>query len=172
MIVRAACIQMNARPDLAENLDRAEALVRSARAQGAQLIATPENTSGMYARQADLVAAALPEEGHPAIARFAALARETGAWLLAGSLSIRLDGGKLANRGFLFDRLGIVVARYDKIHMFDSDPPDGRPYRESATFEAGDRAVMAQTPFGAIGLTICYDVRFAALPRWRGRERR
>lgn len=163
MIFRAACIQLNARPDLGKNLDMVEKLVRQARAEGAQFIATPENTHGMHADRKALIAAALPEEGHPGLARFAALARETGAWLLAGSLSIRLESGKLANRSLLFDRLGAVVARYDKIHMFDSDPPDGQAYRESATFEPGDRAVLADTPFGLVGLSICYDVRFPAL---------
>jgi predicted amidohydrolase len=163
MILRVACIQLNARPDLTANLDAAEYWIRRAQAEGAQLIATPENTSGMYASRAALIAAALPEEGHPGIARFAALARDTGAWLLAGSLAIALDSGKLANRSFLFDPAGRIAARYDKIHMFDADPADGQAYRESATFEPGDRAVVADAVFGRIGLSICYDVRFAAL---------
>jgi predicted amidohydrolase len=163
MILRAACLQLNARPDLDANLDAVERLARQARADGAQLIATPENTSGMYPGRSALIDAALPEAGHPGVTRLAALARETGAWLLVGSLSIRLETGKLANRSFLFDPSGAVRARYDKIHMFDSDPPDGQPYRESATFEPGDRAVIADTPFGRLGLSICYDVRFPAL---------
>ena len=163
MILRVACIQSNAKPDLNANLDEAERLVRLARAEGADFIATPENTSGMFASQAALIAAALPERDHPGISRFAKLARETGAWLLVGSLSISLDNGKLANRSFLFDANGGIAGRYDKIHMFDADPQDGQPYRESATFQAGDRAVVAEAPFGRIGLSICYDVRFAAL---------
>jgi predicted amidohydrolase len=163
MIFRAACLQLNAQPDLGANLDAVERLVYRARDEGAQLIATPENTGGMQADRAQLIQSALPEQDHPAIARFAELARETGAWLLAGSLTIRLDDGMLANRSLLFDRSGIVVARYDKIHMFDSDPPDGQAYRESATFRPGEQAVLAETPFGPIGLTICYDVRFPLL---------
>jgi predicted amidohydrolase len=154
---------MNAKPDLAANLDAAEHWAKEAARAGAGLIATPENTSGMYERRAALLAAALPEEGHPALTRFAALARETGAWLLLGSLSIKIAAERLANRGFLFAPSGEIAARYDKIHMFDADPQDGKSYRESATFEAGDRAVVADSPFGRIGLSICYDVRFPAL---------
>jgi predicted amidohydrolase len=105
----------------------------------------------------------LPEAGHPAITRFAALAETTGAWLLAGSITIKLDGEKLANRSLLFDPGGRIVARYDKIHMFDADPTDGQAYRESATFQPGDKAVVADTDFGRVGLSICYDVRFPAL---------
>ena len=163
MTLRIACLQLNARPDLDANLDEVERLARTAKADGAEFIATPENTSGMYANRAALIDAALPEAGHPGLARLTALARETGVWLLVGSLSIRLEGDRLANRSFLIDSTGAIVARYDKIHMFDSDPPDGQPYRESATFEPGKRAVVAETPFGRLGLTICYDVRFPAL---------
>jgi predicted amidohydrolase len=163
MILRVACVQMNAKPDLAANLDAAEHWIRAAHRAGATLIMTPENTSGMYAHGAELLAAALPEDGHPALARFGTLARETGAWLLAGSLSIRLASGRLANRSFLFAPDGAVAARYDKIHMFDADPADGKAYRESATFDAGREAVVVPTEFGGLGLTICYDVRFPAL---------
>lgn len=163
MILNVACLQLNARPDLDANLDEVERLARQAAANGAQFIATPENTSGMYASRSALIESALPEPGHRGLARLTGLARATGIWLLVGSLSIRLDNGKLANRSFLIDATGAVVARYDKIHMFDSDPPDGQPYRESATFEPGTRAVVADTPFGPLGLSICYDVRFPAL---------
>jgi len=163
MILRVACIQPSAKPDLATNLDEVEHWIRAAHADGAGFIATPENTSGMHANRAALLEAALPEAGHPGIARFAGLARETGAWLLAGSLSIRLESGKLANRSMLFSPKGDVVAAYDKIHMFDADPSDGQAYRESATFEPGDKAVVADTDFGRLGMTICYDVRFPAL---------
>ena len=163
MVLRVACIQPNAKPDLAANLDAVEHWIRAAHADGARFIATPENTSGMYADRRSLIAAALPEDVHPAIARFSALAEETGAWLLAGSITIKLDSEKLANRSMLFDPRGRVAARYDKIHMFDADPADGQAYRESATFQPGDKAVVAETDFGKLGLSICYDVRFPAL---------
>ncbi len=161
--VRVACVQLNAKADLTANLDEAEHWIRAARADGAQFIATPENTSGMYRNRGALLDSALPEAGHPAIARFAGLARETGAWLLAGSISVRLESEKLANRSMLFVPSGEIVARYDKIHMFDADPTDGQAYRESETFQAGDRAIVAETAFGPVGMTICYDVRFAPL---------
>ncbi len=166
--VRVACIQLNAKAELKANLDEAEHWVRLARADGAEFIATPENTSGMYPNRGALLASALPEAGHPAIERFAALARETGAWLLAGSISVRLDSEKLANRSILFAPSGKIAARYDKIHMFDADPRDGQAYRESETFQAGDRAVVAETALGPVGMTICYDVRFPALYRALG----
>ena len=162
MILRVACIQPNAKPDLAANLAEVEHWIRAAHADGAGFIATPENTSGMYGDRRSLIASALPEEGHPAVARFSALAEETGAWLLAGSITIRLETEKLANRSMLFDPRGKIVARYDKIHMFDADPADGQAYRESATFEPGTKAVVADTDFGKIGLPSCYDVRFPA----------
>jgi predicted amidohydrolase len=163
MILRVACVQPNAKPDLTTNLDEIEHWIRAAHADGAGFIATPENSSGMYADRRSLIASALPEEGHPAVAHFAALAEKTGAWLLAGSITVRLETEKLANRSILFAPSGKIVARYDKIHMFDADPSDGQAYRESATFEPGDSAVVADTDFGRLGLSICYDVRFPAL---------
>jgi deaminated glutathione amidase len=163
MILRVACIQPNAKPDLATNLDEVEHWIRAAHADGAGFIATPENTSGMFADRRALIASALPEDGHPAVARFATLAETTGAWLLAGSITVKLTDEKLANRSLLFDPRGRIVARYDKIHMFDADPTDGQAYRESATFQPGDKAVVAETDFGKVGLSICYDVRFPAL---------
>lgn len=163
MTLRVACIQPNAKPDLATNLDEVEHWIREAHADGAGFIATPENTSGMFADRRSLIASALPEDGHPAVARFTALAEKTGAWLLAGSITIKLAAEWLANRSLLFSPSGAIVARYDKIHMFDADPTDGQAYRESATFEPGDKAVVAATDFGKVGLSICYDVRFPAL---------
>jgi len=168
MNLRVACVQLNAKPDLSANLDEVRHWIRRARDQGAEFIATPENTSGMHADRASLLASALPEGGHPGIACFSELALETGAWLLAGSMSIRLDGGRLANRSMLFDPTGKVVATYDKIHMFDADPTDGQAYRESATFRPGDRAVVAdlgdaRRGSARLGFSICYDVRFAPL---------
>jgi predicted amidohydrolase len=108
---------------------------------------------------------ARPEAEHPAIPAFSALAAELGVWLLIGSLQIKLDAVTCANRSFLFDDCGRVVARYDKIHMFDVDLQGGESYRESKTFRPGDRAVIADTPWGKVGLTVCYDLRFAYLYR-------
>lgn len=163
--VRAACIQVNAGTEIRPNLDAAGDLVRRARDAGAELIALPENVS-MIVQGRDKVLARVAAEGtHPAMPFFAGLARETGAWILAGTLGIRLDDGRVANRSLLFDGRGNLVARYDKIHMFDVDLAGGESYRESATFRPGERAVVAPTPWGGLGMTVCYDVRFAHLYR-------
>lgn len=161
----AACVQVNAGPEMEPNLRVAADLIRRARDSGATLITTPENVSMVVLGRDRLLDRLRPEAEHPAIPVFADLARETGAWLLAGSLGIRLDGDRAANRSMLFAPDGAVVARYDKIHMFDVDLPGGESYRESATFQPGETAVLAPTPWGPLGLTICYDLRFAALYR-------
>lgn len=164
-ILRAACVQVNAGPEIAPNLQAAGELVRRARDAGAQLIAMPENVSLIVHGRENTLARVKPESDHPGVGYFADLAKETGAWLLAGSLGVLLDEGRVANRSFLFDDQGRIVARYDKIHMFDVDLPGGESYRESATFRPGEQAVVADTPWGGLGLTICYDVRFPYLHR-------
>lgn len=163
--VRAACVQVNAGPEIAANLEAAGALIRRARDAGATFITTPENVGFMVQGRDKVLARARPEDDHPGFPFFADLARETGAWLLAGSLAVLLEDGRVANRSTLFDDTGAVVARYDKIHMFDVDLKGGESYRESATFRPGERAVLAGTPWGALGMTVCYDVRFPHLFR-------
>ncbi|MGE4219659.1 MAG: carbon-nitrogen hydrolase family protein, partial [Alphaproteobacteria bacterium] len=112
------------------------------------------------------MAAARVEAEEPALAAYRALAAELGIWLLAGSLVVKLtDDERMANRSFLIDPQGNVAARYDKIHMFDVDLANGERYRESATFRPGDRMVVAETPWGGLGMTVCYDVRFPYLYR-------
>ncbi len=167
---KAACIQTNAQIDMAANLAAVSVLVRRAAADGAQLIVTPENVAFMAQDPAHLHSTAQPENTHPGVSTFSALAKETDAWVLAGSLNIqKIDHQKdqpgLVNRSVLFDPKGSIAARYDKIHLFDADPGDQESYRESATYCPGDQAVMAKTPWGAIGLSICYDLRFAHLYR-------
>jgi len=162
---RVACIQLNAARDIAPNIAAASALIRDARAKGAQFILTPENTGMIEPKRPQMLEKARPEAEHPAIPAFSALAAELGVWLLIGSLQIKLDATTCANRSFLFDHRGGAVARYDKIHMFDVDLKGGESYRESKTFRPGDRAVIADTPWGKVGLTVCYDLRFAYLYR-------
>lgn len=164
-IFTAACIQTNSGPEVAANLQTAAALVREARGRGADFITLPENVAMLEPRRALLLEKAEPQENHTALAAFRTLARETGAWILVGSLAVKLTAEKIANRSFLLDPAGRIVASYDKIHMFDVTLPSGESYRESATFAPGDRAVVASTSWGAIGLSVCYDVRFAALYR-------
>ncbi|MEI8393152.1 MAG: carbon-nitrogen hydrolase family protein [Rhodospirillaceae bacterium] len=161
----AACIQVCAGPEIGPNVVIASELVRRARDAGADFIALPENVALIVQGRDKVLARVRPESDHPALAAFRDLAQETGAWLLVGSLGIALDDGRVANRSFLLDAAGGVVARYDKIHMFDVDLPGGESYRESATFRPGARAVVADAPFGCIGMTICYDLRFAYLFR-------
>ena len=160
-----ACVQVNAGTEIAANLTAAGDLIRRARDAGAGFITTPENVSMIVQGRDKVLARVRPEAEHPGIPFFADLARETGAWLLAGSLGVLLDDGRVANRSILFDDQGRVVARYDKIHMFDVDLKGGESYRESATFRPGERAVLADTPWGGLGMSVCYDVRFAALYR-------
>jgi predicted amidohydrolase len=162
---KAACVQMTAGRELAPNIEKALALGRAARARGADFIAYPENVTMIEPSSAEALKKALPEAEHPAIPAFRALARETGAWILAGSLAIRAGDKKYANRSYLFDHSGAIVARYDKLHLFDVDLPGGERYRESERIAPGDRAVVAPTPWGLLGMTICYDVRFPQLYR-------
>ena len=164
-VFTAACVQVSAGPEIGPNLETAGALVRRARDAGADFIALPENVSLIVQGREKVLARVRPEAGHPALPFFCDLAAETGAWLMVGSLGILLEDGRVANRSFLIDGAGGIQARYDKIHMFDVDLPGGESYRESATFRAGERAVVAQTPWGGLGLTICYDLRFAYLFR-------
>jgi predicted amidohydrolase len=112
-----------------------------------------------------VLAQARPEDDHPALAAFCGLARDLEVWLLGGSLSVLLPGDKVANRSFLIDSGGGIRARYDKIYMFDVDLEDGESYRESATYRPGGAAVLAETPWGGLGMTVCYDLRFPQLYR-------
>jgi len=163
--IKVACIQTNSGPEIEGNLNAIEPLIRDAAKQDAQLIALPENVCMMIRGRASIMAHARAEADHPAIPFFRCMAKETGAWILGGTLAIRLAPDKLANRSYLFSPAGEVAAYYDKIHMFDADIGAGEKYRESETFQGGNRAAVAETPWGKIGLTICYDVRFAYLYR-------
>ncbi len=160
-----ACLQVNASNDMAANIAAACALVRRAVAQGAQLVLMPENVCMMEWGREAVTARALAEENHTALTAFRALARDLGVWLHCGSLAVRLPGGKVANRTYMVDPDGGVVAQYDKIHMFDVDLGNGERYTESATFAAGHQAVVVDLPWGRLGLTICYDLRFPHLFR-------
>ncbi|MEO5338697.1 MAG: carbon-nitrogen hydrolase family protein [Magnetospirillum sp. WYHS-4] len=165
MTFTAACLQVNAPREPEAAIAAACDLARRARDAGADFILMPENVAMMEPVHARLRDKAQGESGHAALGAFRDLARETGAWLLAGSLHILLAGGKVANRSFLIDPQGGIAARYDKLHMFDVDLDGGESYRESAVFHAGAKAVLADLPWGRLGLSICYDLRFAYLYR-------
>lgn len=164
-IFRAACIQNCAGPEIESSLKEAIALVRAAHAAGAELVCLPEYFSCLKVSDDLFAVGALTETEHPALAHCGALARELGIWLLLGSLAVKAGPDKVCNRSYLLDPAGRTVARYDKLHLFDVDLEGGERYRESATIAAGDRAVLAPTPWGPLGLTICYDLRFPQLYR-------
>jgi predicted amidohydrolase len=160
-----ACVQTNSGREFEPNIVAAGALVRRARAAGAELVLLPENVAMLEPVSRLLKEKALPEQAHPSLAALRDLARETGVWLLIGSLAIKVDDGRAANRSLLVDPEGTIVARYDKIHMFDVDLGPGESYRESATIAPGASVVVAPTPWGPLGLSICYDLRFPHLYR-------
>lgn len=164
--VKVACVQLCAGTDVAANLATVSTLIRRARDEGAEFILTPENAVMMEPKRGPKFEKAEREEAPYILPVFADLAKETGAWILAGSLAVKLPAeDRLANRSYLLDPSGRIAAHYDKIHMFDVDLAGGESYRESNQFRPGDRAVTVETPFGVVGLTICYDLRFPALHR-------
>jgi predicted amidohydrolase len=165
-IFKAACIQLNAGREVEPNILAAGDLVRRARDAGADLIMTPEVSDMIEPKRALRDEKARVESAHPMLAAFRELARETGAHLLLGSIVVRTEGdGRLANRSFLIAPDGNILARYDKIHMFDVDLPGGESYRESAVFKPGEGTALVSLPWGMLGLTICYDLRFPHLYR-------
>jgi predicted amidohydrolase len=162
---RAACVQLRSTDDVAQNIRTTCELIREAKSRGAQFIATPENTTLMEPDGGAKLDRSFDEAHDPALPAFAALAEELGIWLLIGSLAIKVSDAKTANRSFLLDPKGRITARYSKIHLFDVDLPSGEKYRESNTVAGGDSATLAETPFGKIGMTVCYDLRFPQLYR-------
>jgi deaminated glutathione amidase len=163
-MLRLALIQMTSGLSPERNAADVAARVRDAAALGAQFIMTPEMTGLLDGKRERMMTQARGEEDDLTLAALRDVARETGAWILLGSLPIFL-GDKCANRAFLISNTGDIIARYDKIHRFDVDLPGGERYRESNSYVAGDMSVLAATPWGAVGLTICYDVRFPYLYR-------
>lgn len=147
------------------NLDALAALAKEAAAQGASYALSPEVTVVFAENRDGLRAVAGPWENNSAIARCAAIARETKLWLHLGSLAVALPDGRFANRSVLFRPDGSIAATYDKIHLFDATLPGLREYRESATYAGGDSAVVTEAAGVKLGLSICYDVRFPPLYR-------
>jgi len=163
---KVACIQTNSGADVPANLDSATDLARKARDAGADLIAFPETVNIMAPDRATLKSRTQPEDNNAALLAFQDVARETGAWIVIGSLLVDVPGSdKMANRSFLLDDKGAIRARYDKIHMFDVKLGGAENHRESNHYNPGDKAVLATTPWGQLGMTICYDLRFAYLYR-------
>ena len=162
---KAAMIQMRSGLAPAANIDAAVRMIGEAKSAGADYVQTPEMTNILAAKREQLFAKIVEEEADPSLAMLRELARKLGITVHAGSLAIKVSSEKAANRSFLIDPQGEIVARYDKIHMFDVDLDNGESYRESNSYAPGERAVVSDRPFGRIGLTICYDLRFPALYR-------
>ena len=165
-VFKAACVQMTTQRDMAPNIETIVRLTRAARAAGADLVMTPEVSNMIEPNRQAQLAKVRFEGEDPVLAAGRDLAREIGVWLLLGSLAVKAEGEeRLANRSILLSPAGEIVARYDKIHMFDVDLAGGESYRESNRFRPGERAVVADLPWGRLGMTICYDMRFAHLYR-------
>jgi len=162
---RVGLVQMRSGRTPQANTNAAVKLIGEAKSGGADYVLTPEVTNILENSRENLFAAIVPEEDDAALATFRDLARTLGIYVHVGSLAVKVAPEKAANRSFLIDRKGNIVARYDKIHMFDVDLAGGESYRESRNYRPGEMAVVADLPWGRLGLTICYDLRFPALYR-------
>jgi predicted amidohydrolase len=162
---KAAMIQMRSGLTPAANIEAAVRMIGEAKSAGADYILTPEMTNIMEVKRERFFATIVDEEADTSLATLRELARKLGIYIHVGSLALKLTADKAANRGFLIDPKGEIAARYDKIHMFDVDLGNGESYRESRTYRPGEQAVLSDLPWGRLGLTICYDLRFPALYR-------
>jgi predicted amidohydrolase len=162
---RAGLVQLRTGRSVAANIDAAAKLVREAKSLGADYVQTPEMTSLMELDRKALFANLSEEEHDRALVAFRELARELKIYFHVGSLAVKVSSDKAANRGFLIDPEGVIAARYDKIHLFDVSLENGEAYRESNSYRPGETAVVAELPWGRLGMTICYDLRFPALYR-------
>lgn len=163
--MRAAILQMQSGLDPAGNARTIVAAVEDAHAGGADMLFTPEMSNMVDQDRARSEGQLRTESDDPTLAAVREAAARTGLWVHLGSLALRGESGKRLNRGFLIDGEGAVRARYDKIHLFDVDLATGESWRESAVYERGAHAVAAETPWGRLGLSICYDIRFPDLYR-------
>lgn len=157
---RAALVQLRSGREIGPNMAAAEDLIRAAAADGAHYVQTPENTPLMEMQTERLFERIRPEAETTILEDFARLARDLHIWLHVGSVAIRIGESQAANRAFVFAPDGSVAARYDKIHMFDVDLPGGESYRESKNYAPGATAVNLRLPWGMLGVTTCYDLRF------------
>src|SRR4051794_36865767 len=162
---KLALLQTNSGREIGPNVASVVAMMREAKAKGADFVTMPEVVQMIEPKRDLARAKATDEDASVALERFRSTAAELGMWVLVGSLQIKLAGERMANRSFLIDPAGQVAARYDKIHMFDVELGDGQRYRESSAFQSGDRAVIAELPWGRLGMTVCYDLRFPHLYR-------
>jgi predicted amidohydrolase len=162
---KVGLIQMRSGIDPAANLAAVLELIAQAKEAGADYVLTPEMTNILAIKRDHLFVNIVAEENDPTLATLREVARELAIYVHIGSLAIKASAEKAANRSFLIDRKGNVAARYDKIHMFDVDLAGNESYRESSNYRPGELAVLADLPWGRLGMTVCYDLRFPALYR-------
>jgi len=167
MMLKLGLIQFSASDQPAENLKTVLQMVRDAHAQGAEFIATPEVTNCISMDRAHQKSVFHTQADDPGLQAYQGIAAELGIWLLIGSLGLKTNDpdGRFANRSFMIAPNGAILAHYDKIHMFDVDLSSTETFRESQGYRPGDKAVLAKCDFAAVGMTICYDLRFAQLFR-------
>lgn len=162
---RIACVQNRATDDTGRSVSECTRLIHDANAQGADVICLPEFCAHLHVEGKTFDTGAAPEDRHRGLAELRSLAGSLKKWLLVGSIAVIDETGQQRNRCLLIDPTGDIAVRYDKIHMFDVDLGNGEAYRESDSFGAGDSVVVVDTPFARLGLSVCYDLRFAALYR-------
>ena len=162
-LVKAAVLQMTSGIDPAVNAATLTAAIRDAAGEGAAMLFAPEMAGLLDRDRARAAASIVAEADDPVLATVCAAAAAAGIWVHLGSLALRMGEARFANRGFVIDDSGAIRARYDKLHLFDVDLPTGESWRESAAYVPGQTASVAETPVGMLGLSICYDLRFAAL---------
>ena len=161
--MKIALLQMTSGIDPAVNAADIRHGIAAAAANGAGMLFLPEMAGLIDRDRARAAASIRGEADDPVLATARQAAAGAGIWVHIGSLAVRRDDGKLANRSFVIDGSGAIRARYDKLHLFDVDLPNGESWRESAAYAPGDHAVVVDTPIGPLGLSICYDLRFPAL---------
>ena len=163
--VRIGCVQTPALPTFDEAIEAACRLAGDAVAAGAELVCLPEYCGGLKSDKGVLKPPAAPEASHPVLEALRNFTRDAGVWMLIGSVAVDGPEGRLINRGFMVDDKGEIRARYDKIHLFDVDLSETERYRESAVINPGGQAVVTDTPWGRLGMSTCYDLRFPHLYR-------
>ena len=165
MNARIACLQTNSGNDYSVNLATLAEMTREAVAGGAKIVFSAEYALMMDGSGRSMREHAQDAAGEPALSALKALSRELKVWQLVGSLTLMSDDGRMFNRSVLISDAGQVIAAYDKIHMFDATLPSGTVIKESSAYRPGERAVTAETPWGRLGMTVCYDLRFPQLYR-------
>jgi len=166
-MTKAACIQINGSNIIEENIAKFDKLIRAAVSDGAEFILTPESSSMMHKTTKELFENATTEENDITLKFFRNIAKELNIFILIGSLSIKEkeDSEKLYNRSYMINSEGGIISRYDKIHLYNVELANGETYEESKNFLSGNKEVSVQLPFGKLGMTICYDLRFPHLFR-------